>query len=205
MPLHQLVTTASGMYALWHIQETEQALTDLVPSEKIPAALTHPQKRLEFLASRILTKELLKQKGEPYQGLTKNEFGKPFLIDSSWHISQSHSYPYVAVIISRHVTGIDIEQPKTNLLRVATRVFADTELRNANNNVHHLCVLWCAKETLIKLFGKKDLILKQELLIAPFTLTHQGTFQGCIRRNNTETFYTLEYRVEKNFVLVFNQ
>jgi 4'-phosphopantetheinyl transferase len=202
MPLYQLVPTTTGMFALWHIQENEAALMALAPAERVPTVITHPQKRVEYLAARILTGRLMQQLGQPYLGLTKNEFGKPFLVASSWHISQSHSYPYVAVIVSQNPAGVDIEQPKPTLLRVAPRVFSEPELQNANNNLHHLCVLWCAKETLIKLYGKKDLTLKQELSIEPFVFANRGILRGCIRRNTSETFYTLEYRVEENFILV---
>lgn len=202
MPLHRLLQHPDGLCGIWNIRESEAELTALSPGEGISATLTHPQKRLEALAARIVTRMLMERMHEPYRGVTKNEFGKPFLVDSTLHISQSHSFPFVAVTLSKHNTGVDIEQPRQNLLRVAPRVFNDAELQNANGSLVHLCIQWCAKETLIKLYGKKDLVLKEELNIAPFPLGSTGRLEGMIRRTGVESLFQLEYLVEEDFVLV---
>ena len=187
MPLHQLVAHADRVYAIWRIAETELEMTGILSHpEQIPLAVTHPQKRLEFLASRLLTQKLVTDIGDKYQGLIKDSFGKPFLRDSTWHVSQSHSYPYVAVILDKEKsTGIDIEQRKENLLRVASRVFSEQERNNAGSDLTHLAVLWCAKEALIKVYGKKDLTLKEEIKIEPFVLEEEGVEKGSIIKNNT--------------------
>src|SRR5690606_11645385 len=111
----------------------------------------NPRKRLEFLAGRALIRALLREWNLPYPGLTKDAYGKPFLIGSPLHLSLSHSYPFVAAVLHRHKNvGIDLEQPKDKLLRIAPRVLCADELRNAGNDVVKHCVYWCAKEALVK-------------------------------------------------------
>lgn len=207
MPLYTLHKTDTTSYALWKITEDEATLQSMLTvREEIPASLTHPTKRLEFLASRLLTQNLSKQFNLPYSGIRKNEFGKPFLIGSTFHVSQSHSYPYVAVIIDeKKNVGIDIEQKKSTLLRIAPRIFSKQELENASADITMLCILWCAKETLIKLYGKKDLSLKEEITIDRFELDSTGLLTGHVYRKSHENSYTLQYIVEQDFVLVFNQ
>jgi 4'-phosphopantetheinyl transferase EntD len=203
MPVDRIYTSEDAVWGYWLILEDEESLAAEVPREKPADALTNPLKRLEFLAARTLVKTLLNNWGEVFQGMKKDAFGKPFLVGSEFQISLSHSYPYVAAIIHRHKNvGIDLEQPKPKLLRVGPRILAPGELQDAGDNVTKHCVYWCAKETLIKIYGKKDLIFARNLLVQPFTLGSHGHIIGRILANNTETAIPLEYLVSENFVVV---
>lgn len=206
MPIQHLYKKDTQALSLWKITEDESTLIKLLENpETIPTSVLHQYKRLEFLASRLVTQALLKEFNQAYFGIHKNEFGKPFLTKSLIHISQSHSYPYVAVLLdSTKNVGVDIEQTKSKLLRIASRVFSDYELKHAEGNITKLCVLWCAKETLIKLYGQKNLVLKEEIKISAFQLAETGFIQGRITRKEHESMYTLQYLVNKEFVLVFN-
>lgn len=205
MPILHFHKTSTQVVALWKITEEESALvSQLLAPEDIPESLKHPHKRLEFIASRLLTQLLLKEFNQVYAGIYKDEFGKPYLTNSNLHISQSHSYPYVAVILdTEKKVGIDIEQKKEKLHRIAARVFSEAELRNAGYDLTKLCILWCAKEALIKLYGQKDLHLKEEIAIDYFTLTNEK-FSGSILRKEYKISYPLQYLVQEDLVLVFN-
>lgn len=206
MPVEQLYTSPDAVWGYWRILEDEGSLGAEVPQERPADALANPLKRLEFLAARSLIKALLNQWGLPFEGLRKDPFGKPFLIGSGFQISLSHSYPYVAAIIHRYKNvGIDLEQPKTKLLRIAPRILAEDELIDAGENVTKHCIYWCAKEALIKIYGKKDLVFGKNLLIKPFSMTSRGHIVGRILANHTETAIPLEYIVSENFVVVVSQ
>lgn len=203
MPVDRIYKAPDCIWGFWRVLEDEKSLATVVPFEKVSDAIANPFKRLEFLAGRVLIKSLLKNWNVDYNGLTKDEFGKPFLADSDIQISLSHSYPYVAAIIHRHKkVGIDLEQPKDKLLRIAPRVLAERELKDAGNDIVKNCVYWCAKEALIKIYGKKDLILAKNLLITPFLLSSEGYLIGRILANNSETAIPLHYIVYENFVVV---
>ena len=203
MPVDRIFSAPDSVWGLWKIQEDEKSLAAEVPHDEISATITSPFKRLEFLAGRALVKLLLSEWRLPYRGLRKDPYGKPFLADTDLQISLSHSYPYVAAIIHRSKSvGIDLEQPKTKLLRIASRVLAVGELTDAGENVVKHCIYWCAKETLIKIYGKKDLIFSKNLLIDPFHLGNSGGLVGRILADNRETAVPLTYIVSENFVVV---
>lgn len=207
MPLENLHSGENTAWALWKIEEEEFSLAkNLQPYETIPDSITHPAKRLEFLAGRCLLKALLENWSLMYHGLTKDPYGKPFLSNHPFHISLSHSYPYVAAIINRTQTaGIDLEQPKEKLLRIAPRVLDKTELEDAGKDIIKHCIYWCAKESLVKIHGKKDLVFAENLKISPFSLANEGQIVGRIIVDHTETSIPLQYQVHRNFVLVMNR
>lgn len=203
MPLDRLYSSRRAIWGIWSIGETEGQLASIVPGDKVPEGLTNPMKRLEFLAGRTLVKALLSKWGEPYTGLRKDQFGKPFLAGSTVHVSLSHSYPHVAAILHRsNNVGIDLEQPKEKLLRIAPRILSTEELMDAGRNIEKHCVYWCAKEALIKIYGKKDLTLSANLRIAPFAHEASGHLVGRILAKDTETTIPLDYHIFENFVVV---
>lgn len=206
MPLEKIDSINSHTWALWRIEENEDFLAGQLSSEEpIPHSISNSKKRLEWLAGRLLVKTVIEKLGGIFQGVTKNEFGKPFIKGSTYHLSLSHSYPYVAASFHKEYSvGIDLEQPKDKLLRIAPRVLGKDELEDAGSNITKHCVYWCAKETLIKVYGKKDLTLAEHLIIAPFQLEKQGHLVGRIIVNNTVTKVPLWYAVTENFVVVLS-
>jgi 4'-phosphopantetheinyl transferase len=205
MPLDRLHSSADSVWGLWRIAEDESALASEVPGDVISLAITNPLKRLEFFAGRALIRALLREWNISYKGVEKDEHGKPFLSNSDIHISLSHSYPYAAAVLHRTKNvGIDLEQPKPKLLRIAPRVLSPGELVDAGEDATKHCVYWCAKEALIKIYGKKDLILSKNLLISPFSLQQKGHLVGRIVAAHTETAIPLQYLVAPNFVVVIS-
>jgi phosphopantetheinyl transferase len=205
MPVIQSQRSDTQFWGVWRIDESEDTLLSQIRAvDEINDIIKHPHKRLEFVAGRVLLAWLLEQFHITYSGIRKDAYGKPFLRDNSLHISMSHSYPYVAAIVDQKKnTGIDIEQPKHNLLRVAPRILHKNELNNAGKDVIKHCVYWCAKETLIKIHGKKDLVFKEEMLVEDFMLTDAGLLKAHIQRKGQESMHTLHYLVEKEYILVF--
>ena len=190
-------------WAVWHITETEEELSFL-SLESCPETIVNPQKRLEWLSARALIQALLQHFGLAYQGLRKDEFGKPFLKEHAHHISLSHSYPYVAAQLDRsQLVGIDLEQPKEKLRTIAHRVFTPGEVDDAANDLVKLCIYWCAKEALYKLYGKRNLFFTDHLRIMPFDLSQAGLLMGKIQLPENETVVHLRYLVNSDFVMVY--
>ena len=207
MPVEKIVRDTNRCWGLWLIQENEEELQkELGNDYQVPDSFTNLNKRLEWLAGRLLIRALLHSMNLPFNGIVKDQFGKPFLKNLPHHISLSHSYPYVAVIIDHDKTvGIDLEQPKEKLLKIAPRILAYDELADAGEDITKHCVYWCAKEALIKVYGKKDLTLAENLIISPFQLESEGNITGRIIVKNTVTTIPLTYQVVESFVIVFNQ
>lgn len=206
MPLQELHSSKSGSIALWHITEDEATLEKELVHENCPAHIISTQKRLEWISGRILIQHLTVLANIPFSGIHKDEFGKPFLKESTHHISLSHSYPYVAAQIhpGRSV-GIDIEQPKQKLLKIAPRILDATELEDAGTNIVKHCIYWCAKEALYKVYGKRGLLFTNHLHVKPFELRGTGELQGWIDANEGQSFVDLCYIVTKDYVLVHSK
>ncbi|MBC7893123.1 MAG: 4'-phosphopantetheinyl transferase superfamily protein, partial [Sphingobacteriaceae bacterium] len=164
----------NGRLGVWEITEDPADLArsfrgstnDLAEAEGI----THPQKRLEFLASRVLMQKIAAAEGLRYEGVLKDDFGKPSLVNHpGWHLSLTHSQRHAAAVLHpNQPVGIDLEAPAEALRRVAPRILSPTELAHADGNLHRLAVYWTAKEALYKLYGKRGLFFSSQLFIEPF-------------------------------------
>jgi phosphopantetheinyl transferase len=204
MPLQKIHELGSeSQWGLWLVEESEELLA-YEALESAPEEIVSPQKRLEYLAGRALIKKLVEKNGFEYDGLFKDEFGKPYLKELAHQISLSHSYPYVAAQIHPNTAvGIDVEQPKEKLLRIGSRVLSPTELADAGSDPIKHCVYWCAKEALYKIHGKKGLHFNHQLTLEPFSLAPSGRLVGHILLEELNTRATLGYEVNPEFVLVY--
>ncbi|NOT74485.1 MAG: 4'-phosphopantetheinyl transferase superfamily protein [Cyclobacteriaceae bacterium] len=190
-------------WALWHMTESESELSEML-EESCPAEIVNEIKRREWLSGRKLIRILLESLELQYLGLTKDEFGKPFLKGHPHQISLSHSYPYVAAQIDRdNSVGIDLEQPKEKLRKIAPRVFSKIEVDDAGDNIVKLCIYWCAKEALYKIYGKRNLLFTDHLLIMPFAMENEGSISGKIQLPEVNTTVSLYYVIMKEFVIVY--
>ena len=207
MPLENIVLEDSRAWALWRITEDESTLAaSLGPVEQVSATITNANKRLEWLAGRVLVKQVLNAMSFDFHGINKDVFGKPFPKGHDFHLSLSHSYPYVATLLDKNESvGIDLEQPKEKLLRIAPRIFHPQELSDAGSDITKHCVYWCAKETLVKVHGQKNLVFAEHLLIEPFEMSMTGDISGKIIVGEEERIIPLHYIIYPNFVVVFNQ
>src|SRR5258708_3883513 len=202
MPLKEIhqTGTQSG-WAIWHIEENTEQLANKIIGIP-PAEIKHESKKLEWLAARHLVLSLSNHLGLRYFGIRKDAFGKPFLDKYPHHVSLSHSFPYVAAQIDYdRPVGIDLEQPKAKILKIAHRIFSPTELADAGNDVIKHTVYWCAKETLYKIHGKGNLHFSDHLNIEPFLLQEEGSLKGIITSDNKMSV-NLDYKIEPDYVLV---
>ncbi|MBL6446459.1 4'-phosphopantetheinyl transferase superfamily protein [Fulvivirga sp. 29W222] len=209
MPIHKIEEINTTRYlAIWHIEESIEELTRLLDpadtDKSILEGFRSDKKKFEWLAGRVCIKSLCKVMGIYYKGLTKNNNGKPFLIESTAEVSMSHSYPYVAALIdSTEDIGIDLEQPKEKLRRVAHKFLSDHELNAASDQINALCIYWCAKETLYKICDQ-HINFREQMAVEDFELCDRGHTVGKVIVNNIVKSYKLEFRIEKDYILTFN-
>ena len=185
MPLvHSEKIEANSTLLLWRLTESETELRDslgLIDNLTDLDAITHPQKKREWLASRLLIKTLAEQFGIFYEGTHKDEHGKAFLVNNHSHISLTHTLEYVAAVInSSSAVGIDMEKIDEKLRRTAKKYLSDPEFMHADNDLSRLCTYWCAKEALYKLYGKKKISFKDSIYIKAF-LTQEDQIHGILK------------------------
>jgi 4'-phosphopantetheinyl transferase len=173
MPLvHSEMIEESSTLLLWELTETETELKETLGyaynADEL-SAITHPQKLREWLASRLLIKIIAEQFDINYIGTYKDEHGKAFLIDNDSHISITHTNDFVAVAINPPAAvGIDMEKMDAKLQRTSKKYLSQPEFEHAGDEIALLCMYWCAKEALYKLYGKKKVSFKDSIYIEPF-------------------------------------
>jgi len=208
MPSSLFITVSPACTAVLRpITETESALRQqlsLTASEEAElTGITHPDQRVEWLACRVAVRQLVERQGWHYAGLKKDEFGKPHLEGCEGHISLSHTGGWASAVL--HLTrpvGIDIEPMREKFMRVVPRILSEPEISHAAGNPARLAMYWCAKESLYKRYGKRQLTFRQHLFIDPFAdgATH---LTGHVRLpHHDETLQIYCYRVGPGLVAV---
>ncbi|MBM3177548.1 MAG: 4'-phosphopantetheinyl transferase superfamily protein [Bacteroidetes bacterium] len=203
-PISSWTLDKGACWAVWRILEPEDfflAFTDEAGSIEIsPKA---PMRRMEWLASRYLAREMMVSLGQGYFGLTKSDEGKPRLIGSGLKISLSHSYPFVAVqIASDFEVGIDIEKPREQLYKVMPRVLQPEEYSDASASLKKLCLYWSAKEALFKIHGGGPFSFREHFKINPFKEETHGFISASVRGVEIKSNHLLEYVNTDEYVLI---
>lgn len=195
------------LWGIWKIEESSDMLLSLLKNrEAYETELTvfRTEKRLqEWLAVRVLLQELL---DEPKR-IAYRPSGAPYLVDSPYHISISHTKGYAAVLLREESpAGIDIEYRSDRILKIRSRFMTPEEEANIDkeHEAEHLLVYWCAKETLFKMLGRDEVDFCKHLHLCPFTYAKEGSFTVYESRTALKSAYTLNYFVMPDFVVTWH-
>lgn len=113
----------------------------------------------QWLAVRLLLAEVY-----PNVEIKYNSFGKPYLTNGIY-LSVSHAGEYAVIALNnKKECGVDIEQISKKVERIKNKFLSADELANTND-LEELTKFWCAKEALYKLYGKKELVFNQQLMV----------------------------------------
>lgn len=154
-----------------------------------------------FLSIRHLLKEINLTDAD----LMYDEFGKPNL-DKGRYISITHSFNFTAIIYSTEKeVGIDIEKQRDKILKIAHKFTPIEEYKtiaNADALISKLTIVWGAKESLYKIYGKKKLLFLRDIYVADFKFADEKT-TGEIRYNGSVTSYNIHFLEFEGFTCVF--
>ncbi|AQS94108.1 4-phosphopantetheinyl transferase [Polaribacter sp. BM10] len=206
MPLYKSLTVNNNTKVLiWKIDESFKELNKnvlLTPKSRT---------RLESMKSDLHQKgflsvrHLLKEVGYTDEDLMYDEFGKPHLKDGKY-ISITHSFTFSGLIISDKLhVGIDIEMQRDKILKIAHKFTPIEEYKTIANHdalVSKLTIVWGAKESLYKIYGKKKLLFLHNIYIEDFKFEDQKT-TGAIRYDGEELSYNIEFLEFDGFTCVF--
>ena len=158
---------------MWELTESEKELLNGV------ILTTHCKRRLSQMRSSIHRKgflgvrQLLKQAGYTPQNLSYDAMGKPHLSDQKF-ISISHSFEFVAVVISSQEVGIDLEKERPKIHTIAPKFLHPSECAQLSSD-RMLTTSWCIKEAAYKLIGQKGLSFLNHIRIDNFQSNHPIT------------------------------
>lgn len=206
MPLYKTINiNKTTKVLIWKIQESFEELNfDVVLTPKNQARLDSMKSEIHqrgFLSVRHLLKEV----GYIDADLVYDEFGKPHLKNGKF-ISITHSHIFSGIIISDVVpVGIDIEKQREKITKIAKKFTTPEDYKAIKNNydlVKKLTVVWGAKESLYKIYGKKKIKFIEHIFITDFSASKHKT-TGEIRYNNTVTSYDIPFLEFEGFTCVY--
>ena len=148
---------------VWKIEEPIDFF-ETFPATWSTPSIENPIKKLESVAARFCLHQLSPEFDSLV--LIQNDRNRPFFQDSDWHISLTHSYPYVAAACSRKKRiGIDVEKPGRNIEKIAPRFLCSAELEKWKESSNLLTLAWSSKESIYKAVGKPGLSFQKEIKI----------------------------------------
>jgi phosphopantetheinyl transferase len=151
---------------VWKIEEPI-AFFETFPASWSTPSIENPIKKLESVAASYCLHQLSSEFDSLI--LAQNDRNRPFFEDSNWHISLTHSYPYVAAACSlKNRIGIDLEKPGRNIENIAPRFLCVAELAKWKDTSNLLTLAWSSKESIYKAVGKPGLSFQQEIEISDF-------------------------------------
>lgn len=195
-----------AILALWKITETVDELLDALDLDPFVIAeiaqFTSEKRKLEYLAVRVMLREVLGEKKTIVYDLN----GSPRLQDGSYNISITHTGSYAAIIL--HPTlrlGIDIERISDRVVRVQSKFLSKRELESIDQPTAktHLALLWSAKEALYKIVQQTEVDFTRHFSVAPFVPRLSGSMLAHETRTPAAEQFELSYRVYPEFVLVW--
>jgi len=189
----------NGRLAIWELSESIDELYPLLRCE-IPSFFKNKQRNIEWISSRILLQELLPFDFE----LIKDEFGKPHLKEREESISLSHCSQYTAVAVSERSIGIDIEHVSERIHRISDRFMNvhEHEQMPLSNQTTYKYLIWCAKEAVYKLYGRRAVDFSNHMKVLPFDMQDEGKLQLEFSKE-TPILYDVHYKVFENHTMAW--
>lgn len=191
--------------AVWKIEEDLLFFQNNVKlsaiDQQIFTETTHPEKKLEFMAGRMLCKTVLHQLEISDLPIYRNEYGKPEIPDSDYNISLSHTESYIALAIGHKIdVGVDIERPKAKMAKIAPRLYTAEEMEYCQNDLHRFAKMWSAKEVLYKLFMKREIDFREHLQVKPEN-QEWTLLTGTIKKGDFHNSYQLAlYELDEYYI-----
>lgn len=162
MPLYREWNSDSySLAAIWKIEEDESFFFQ---KTALHSAIKNEKRRLEFLTGRFLLKYL--KHDFPLLDIAPDAHDKPRLANNEYYFSISHSYPYVAAVVSPYVEcGIDIQIWHQRMQQLQHKFLSDYEQLYFNNDSQLLTLAWSAKEAAYKWQGRRGVDFIEHLPI----------------------------------------
>ncbi|MGV3505171.1 MAG: 4'-phosphopantetheinyl transferase family protein [Adhaeribacter sp.] len=209
MPLQSIrKINADTVMGLWHLQEPAEALDQqlraLAPAALLFPSFTHASRQQQWLGGRLLAYTLLQELSPDRPLLVAAPGEKPFFEQAGLHLSISHTRSQVAAILSRRApVGIDLETIHPKVLRVKDKFLTPAEQDLAGQDLNKTLIYWCAKETLYKLHGRKQVLFKEHLQVGPVGSQPRGQLPAGIHTPEFAQDYLVHYEVGTDFILTY--
>jgi 4'-phosphopantetheinyl transferase len=166
---------------LWEINESpdffRQRLTLPEAEARYIDSIKTERRRLQSFATRWLLQEQLG--AVELAKLRRDEFGRPFLHESNWHVGFSHTGYLSGLAIAPTKVGLDVQKfderiPKYARLRFSSP--AELIFMIDESAFDHLHVMWGLKEAMYKACGLRGVHFTEHMVSEPFKYLAQGGY-----------------------------
>lgn len=157
----------------------------------------HVNRKREFIATRLLKKELFGDKHILYES-----HGAPYIEDEGF-ISISHTSNCSAIAVCpTYRIGLDLEKYSSKAARLSQKFLNNQELTFLDPlDERKMTEAWSCKEAMYKLAGRKKIIFKTELLLQSNV---ENRWEGQIINPDEKFFVKLLSLNEEDFVITLN-
>lgn len=196
-------------FAIWRVEEEAEDLVGRLQLNDremtVLAGLNKGKRTLHWLTTRVLLRYMLDTPG--YIDCPSDENGKPYLANFPHKISLTHSFDYVAVMLSENgEVGIDLELVGSKILKIAHKFMtpeelAGTDLLDEETRVNYLYACWCAKEAVYKLQGNKGVSFRENMNILPFDFQEQGVLNLKLQSTRVNKTFKVHYERFLDYML----
>jgi len=206
MPLYKTIRVNDFTKVLiWKIEESLENLTKGIELTEQSKKRVDAMKSILHQQGFMSIRQLLKQAGYVDADVFYDEFGKPHLKDKNY-LSISHSFTFTAIIISKKKpVGIDVEKQRDKIVKIAHKFTPIEEYNTIANHealVSKLTIVWGAKESLYKIYGKKKLQFLHHIYIEDFSFIDTKT-TGVIKYKGYVSSYDICFLEFEGFTCVY--
>jgi 4'-phosphopantetheinyl transferase len=195
---------------VWKVEETIEDLRSRLILDDEELAFYHRlnkgKRNLHWLSSRVLIRNLLNT--DHFIEVKGDEYGKPHLVNFPYELSITHSQDFAAVMISKNRVGVDIEEIRPKIKRIAHKFATEQELAMLSTDeaeaIRELFVIWTGKETLYKLYGKREMNFRRHMSFEPFKLGSPGSAKGWIRKSGLEQQFSVTFEELNGYMLAYS-
>ena len=165
MPLFkEWSSDAYSLAAIWKIEEPESFFAQRTG---MSFDIKNDKRRIERLAGRFLLKYL--KQDFPLLNIHSDEHDKPRIDNNHYYFSISHSWPYVAAVVSPYVeAGIDIQCWHPRMETLQNKFLSPDEQQFFANDPKLITLAWSAKEAAYKWQGRRGVEFIDHLPIEKF-------------------------------------
>nr|WP_294936155.1 4'-phosphopantetheinyl transferase superfamily protein [uncultured Flavobacterium sp.] len=204
MPLFKTIDISpSTKVFLWKITEDYSELLAKAKLKEVSIIRLQGMKSESHQKGFVAVRMLFQEAGYSDFDLYYDEFGKPHLQDGK-HISISHSHDFSAIVISDANIGIDLEQIKDKVLRLAPRFMDVSHLEGLSemDKMRKATVVWGVKEAVFKLKNEVGISFIDHIMESPFLLSDKKC-SAELHFNNVIQQYDIGFEEIDNYALVY--
>jgi 4'-phosphopantetheinyl transferase len=206
MPLYKTIRVNDFTKVfVWKIEESLEDLTVGIELTELSKKRVETMKSVLHQQGFMSVRQLLKQAGYVDADVYYDAFGKPHLKDKNY-LSITHSFTFTAIIISeKKPVGIDVEKNRDKIVKIAHKFTPIEEYNTIANHdalVSKLTIVWGAKESLYKIYGKKKLRFLHHIYIEDFSFIDTKT-TGVIKYEGHVSTHNIHFLEFEDFTCVY--